>query len=247
MRPLHRGAVPLINGIPKVVTNYRNWRADLIERLGNYCRFCNMTLTDSPQVEHVIAQNIDPANALDWNNMLLACGACNRSKTNHPCPPTTHYLPQFHNTHLAFAATAVSPHPQIADDFVVFVAYRGTPANALKATNTIQLCKLDQDATRIADQATDMRWKYRWEAADSAKLWRTEWDAWAWQNPAPFTNLLLTAAQGKGFWSIWFDAFADVPLVRQALVEHFPGTARHCFDATFNPIPRNPADLTDPT
>lgn len=246
MRPLDRGPAPLVNGVPKTVRDYKNWRADLIERLGNYCCFCNMTLTDSPQVEHVIAQDINPARALDWDNMLLACGPCNRSKSNHPCPPTTHYLPQFHNTQLAFSATAIRAHPQIADDFVVFVAYRGAPANAQKATNTIQLCRLDRDTTRIADQATDMRWKFRWEAVDNAQLWRTEWDNWAWQHPVAFVNLLMTAAQGKGFWSIWFDAFADVPPVRQALVERFPGTARTCFDATYNPIPRNAATPLDP-
>lgn len=110
MRPIDKGAVPMVNGAPKTVSDYKDWRRDLIDRIGNYCCYCNMVLNDSPQVEHVIAQDINPTLATDWDNMLLACGPCNHTKSNKPCPKTTHYLPQFHNTHLAFSFSAVR-HP----------------------------------------------------------------------------------------------------------------------------------------
>lgn len=245
MRPIDRGPVPSVNGAPKVVSDYKSWRADLINRIGSYCCFCNIPLTDSIQVEHVIAQDLNAALALDWNNMLLACGPCNRSKSNQPCPPDTHYLPQFHNTHLAFQASNVLPHPRLANTDVVYLAYRGAPAKQLKANNTIELCKLNQDTTRMVAQATDLRWKYRLGTLSQSIIVRSFWDQLDPNLQGEFIDSLIVIVEGKGFWSIWFEAFADVPPVRQALVERFPGTARSCFDATYIPIPRNPLDPLD--
>ena len=60
MRPIDKGPVPLRDdGTPKVVNNYKDWRRDLLKRIGPYCCYCNIPLYDSPQVEHVIAQDID--------------------------------------------------------------------------------------------------------------------------------------------------------------------------------------------
>lgn len=237
MRPIDKGAVPIKNGAPKTVSDYKDWRRDLIDRIGNYCCFCNMVLNDSPQVEHVIAQDIDPALATDWNNMLLACGPCNRTKSNQACPPTTHYLPQFHNTHLAFSYT-VTAHPT-ASEPAAFVAWRGLPALQMNAENTISLCDLDKDTTKKLPQATDLRWKYRCEVHAYATLWKDSWINGGHTLGQRFIDLLITAVAGKGFWSIWFDAFGDVPAVRQALVQQFPGTAANCFDADYFPISRN--------
>lgn len=62
MRPIAKGTIPTDDkGNPKTVSHHRSWRKDLIDRIGNYCCYCEMILTDSPQVEHVIAQDINPA------------------------------------------------------------------------------------------------------------------------------------------------------------------------------------------
>lgn len=246
MRPINRGNIPtLANGLPKTVSNYRSWRADLIDRLGFYCCFCNMPLKDSPQVEHVIAQDIDDMKALNWDNMLLACGPCNRTKSATPCPPGTHYLPQYHNTHLAFeyfvSATIINGQPS------AFVRHIGVGCDAVKANNTITLCALDRDTTRTISQATDLRWKYRSEAILKSLIWRQEYDDWAHSNLPGFINLLRTIVQESGFWSIWYHTFSDVPAIRKMLVEDFPGTDRGCFNpTTFLPVaktPRSPGDV----
>ena len=52
-------------------------------------------------------------------------------------------------------------------------------------------------------------------------------------------------ARERGFFSVWFTVFAAHKAVKSALVDRFKGTARNCFDADFNPIPRNPTDLID--
>jgi hypothetical protein len=238
MRPIDKGVVPMVNGSPKTVANYRDWRRDLMDRIGNYCCYCNMVLNDSPQVEHVIAQDIDPARSTDWDNMLLACGPCNRTKSNKACSPMNHYLPQFHNTHLAFSFSVVR-HPR-SSEHAAFILWRGLPALQANAENTIALCALNEDTTKKLPQATDLRWKYRYETQLTAAIWKKEWTDWGHSNAQAFLRLLIAVVEGKGFWSLWFDAFADVALVRQALVQQFPGTASACFDADFNPISRNP-------
>lgn len=245
MRPIHKGNIPHMNGGPVRVSNYRNWRRYLIDRVGFYCSFCNMRLNDSPQVEHVIAQDIDPTKALDWGNVLLACGPCNRTKSAKSCPPTTHYMPEFHNTHLAFEYF-LTTHPR--HNFpAAFVRFKqGNKYNTLNAINTIELCALDRDTTRTPDQVTDLRWKYRAETWFSAKLWRKEFDAWGYLRIDGFVRLLKEMAQSAGFWSIWYETFQDVFEIRQMLVLDFPGTDLGSFDPiSFLPLPRTPRQPGD--
>ncbi len=250
MRPIERGQVPKNDdGTLKTVAIYQNWRKDLINRLGNYCSFCEMRLNDSPQIEHVIAQDIKPQLALDWANMLLACGACNRAKSNAPCPTETHYLPTTHNTFLPFLFS-ITTNPRQDNEAASFVVVNtNLQANQqIKAQNTLNLCQLDTDFTAIGSEqkVTDLRWRYRYQAIKKAKMWRQDWDDWAHQTiPTRFIGLLITAAEG-GFWSVWFKVFEDVQAIREALVREFVGTATTCFDNnTYAPIPRNPADATD--
>jgi hypothetical protein len=203
-----------------------------------------MPLKDSPQVEHVIAQDIDATKAFDWDNMLLACGPCNRTKSATPCPPSTHYLPQYHNTHLAFeyfvSTTIINGQPS------AFVKHIGVGCDPVKANSTITLCALDRDTTRTISQATDLRWKYRYEVILTAAIWRKEYNDWGYQILNRFTVLLKTAVEGVGFWSIWYHTFSDVPTIRKMLVEDFPGTDLGCFDpATFLPVAKTPRSAGD--
>jgi hypothetical protein len=240
MRPIYKGGVPVKNyGSIKTVSDYKQWRADLIDRIGFYCCYCNIPLKDSPQVEHVIAQDIDPTKALEWENMLLACGPCNRTKSAKSCPPVTHYLPQFHNTHLAFEYF-VSP-VRINNSQAAFVKSASIGCDISKSNNTIDLCGLDKDTTSDVQKATDLRWKYRNEAFVKAKIWRNEFDNWANSILDRFVVLLKTIVQETGFWSIWYKEFEDVLEIRKMLVNEIVGTDKGSFDlASFNPIPRIP-------
>jgi len=244
MRPIDKGAIPIDNGVAKTVSTHRSWRRNLIDRLGAYCCYCNMRLNDSPQVEHVIAQDIDANRSLDWDNVILACGPCNRTKSNRQCPPTTHYLPEYHNTHLAFdyfvssqknhgePAAYIRPHQQYID--------------IVKANNTIDLCALDRDTTRTFDQATDLRWKYRFETMVRALILRDELEEWPYINLHGFIKFLKMIVEATGFWSIWYETFIDVLEIRRMLVMDFAGTDQHSFDSTtFLPIPRTPRHAGD--
>lgn len=245
MRPINKGGIPLLaDGNIKTVTDYKNWRADLINRIGFYCCYCNLPLKDSPQVEHVIAQDINPSKALEWDNMLLACGPCNRTKSNEPCPPETHYLPQYHNTHLAFEYFV--SNTTINNTNAAFVRSRSAGCDILKSNSAIDLCALDRDTSSDVQKATDLRWKYRNEAILHSRIWRKEFDDWAHTRMSNFVNLLNTIVTETGFWSIWFETFQDVLEVRRMLVQDIIGTDEGSFDVTtFLPIPRNPRYLND--
>ncbi len=55
MRPIHKGPCPLLaNGVRKTASNYKDWRLDLIDRIGYYCAYCNMPLSHQLNVEHVV-------------------------------------------------------------------------------------------------------------------------------------------------------------------------------------------------
>jgi len=253
MRPIERGNIPQATGVDKTVTDYKDWRQDLLERIGNYCSYCNMVLNDSPQVEHVIPKNPQegqPTGALlAWDNMLLACGACNRAKDNKPHTSTTHYIPDTNNTHLIFDYVVRFIHHSKKGTQVVCIPIPKNTLNAdqqTKAQNTIDLCQLN--ALTVNPRATDLRWKYRFEAWQSANLiWRKSWDSWGNVKPNDFIPLLIDAATSKGFFSIWFEAFNDIPEAKIALINGFLGTASASFQniPPYNPIPRNPADTTD--
>lgn len=247
MRPLDRGPVPVIDGITKKVSDYKDWRQHLIDALGNYCSYCNMALNDSPQVEHVVPKRPQPGqpagSMTDWNNMLLACGPCNRAKGNRPNSPETHYLPDYHNTHLAFEYSVIA-HPRNPRRRACIPTVRSTHGvNTRKALNTIELCKLD--ALTSNDRATDLRWKYRYEAWTVAQLWKAEWEAWGKTEGQRFIELLVTAALAKGFFSIWYTMFATNPEVLNALITSFPGTHAASFDPAngYAPVVRHDGDL----
>lgn len=91
---------------------------------GPYCAYCELKLTDSPHVEHMVPKSGYPMFALDWQNLCLACSACNVRKgpnptrsvvtgwltTGHPLPTdyrdeirTHHYRwPDYDDTHRLF-------------------------------------------------------------------------------------------------------------------------------------------------
>lgn len=52
--------------------------------LGNYCSYCETTIKQLAEVEHVKPKSTLTNLALDWDNFLLSCGPCNNAKSNKP-------------------------------------------------------------------------------------------------------------------------------------------------------------------
>lgn len=80
-------------------------------------------------------------------------------------------MPDYHNTHVAFDYVVVD-HP-ININQKACIPLPKTGVDAAKAQNSIDLCKLA--ALTVNKRATDLRWKYRFEAWISANvIWRPD-------------------------------------------------------------------------
>ncbi len=53
MRPVERGQRPVVNGVAREYKEYGDARNDLIDRVGDYCSYCEIPVPSGPNVEHV--------------------------------------------------------------------------------------------------------------------------------------------------------------------------------------------------
>lgn len=252
MRPLDKGATPQdANGNDIAPANYPNWRSALIDRIGYYCAYCNQPLSHSLQVEHVVPKNpppgYAPGDALAWDNMLLACGPCNNSKGNNPVDAVTYYLPEEHNTHLPFSIVyhTNNLHAIVAENNNL------TPDQQQKARRTIDLLDLANidERPNIVD-IRSLRRKATMLSVQSARIIYDIAVNSPTFNPTVAAEDIARRAADSGFFSLWYEAFANEPLVMEKLVTNIiiKGTSQNCFDPANNyqPVNRNPNNLIDP-
>ncbi len=251
MRPLDKGKIPQVDGQDVQVNEYGEWRKYLIERIGYYCAYCNIPLSHSLNVEHVVAktprQGNEAGNYLAWENMLLACGPCNNAKGNLPVDNETLYLPEQNNTLIPFD---VQEHPENPNAAIILPNKRLNDTQNRKAQKTIRLLGLDRIDLR--DKVVDIRWKKRKAALLLAE---TSYDLYSKIKkalPGEIENaakhIARTAAE-TGFFLIWFKTFKNEPSVIKRLfdVEYIPGTAIECFEGPdYDLTNRNPNNRKDP-
>jgi uncharacterized protein (TIGR02646 family) len=231
MRPIVRGEQPVdCQGDAIPFKNYTNARMALIDRIGEYCSYCEMHLDASLAVEHVQPKQasgtmkIDQARALNWNNLLLACTNCNSTKGRVDVDLDEYLWPDRDNTFVAF---------RYSEGGVVSPALEGDLHQ--KARNTIQLTGLDK--TPNNSKASDRRWLNRKEAWDIAMRSRYRL---ATTDNHYFREQIVETAVANGFWSIWMSVFKDDADMRLRFLNAFPGTCIACFDEKhgYSPISR---------
>jgi uncharacterized protein (TIGR02646 family) len=218
MRPVTRGATP------RAYTAYGQAIGDLEERMGIYCSYCERRLPTSLAVEHVVPKSLDAALETTWENFLLGCTNCNSVKLAQPTNKRDFLWPDLDNTLAAFVYSEGG-----------FVEVRPGLAATMKrkAGKLMKLVGLDRHgAAGHPDPAgRDKRWQQRLDAWNAAVLAKTRL---AELGDAPAArDLVLIAAEGYGFFSVWMTVFADHRALRQALIQRFKGTAGDCFDANF--------------
>lgn len=245
MRPIDKGSCPQVNGTDKTVSDYKEWRFDLIGRIGYYCVYCNMALSHQLHVEHVVPKNPMPGqptgNLLAWENMLLACEKCNKAKSNKPSDETIHYLPEYQNGLLVFEAAITAARTD-----ALIVSHRAT-LNAAQQTKAIAtITDFEWGNVDIRGAVVDIRWFKRYNAQIEVLAARgmlemakgsSTYDA------DKAGKLVAIQATGSGFFMLWFHEFANEPHVLKWLIhpDIFPGVRQSCFDTTtFSPID-NPA------
>ncbi len=237
MRPVDRGPCPKDEqGADRTFVEYGHARPHLINRLGDYCSFCEMQLSSTLDVEHIRHKHGNPALEREWSNFLLACKSCNSTK----------------GTKVETAddvAERLWPHQhRTADVFLygpggrVGLVPQPDPEHESRAQKLEQMVGLTrrpgEGLTRDqVERGSDNRWKKRWEAWDEAITART--DLTECDTPL-LRKHILTEARHTGFWSVWMTVFRGDPQMQVALCKEFRGTAE---DRVF-PLPPH---MTEPS
>jgi uncharacterized protein (TIGR02646 family) len=216
MRPVERGAAP------QVFTNYRDAYPHLVDRLGDYCSYCERQIETHLAVEHVQAKDPVPALATEWSNFLLGCVNCNSIKGDTAIVLADLVWPDTDNTISAFEYQAGG-----------IVEPRGGLSLELhgKAKATLRLVGLDKfpgnpDPNRQPTSA-DQRWLRRFQAWEKAEWCRKQV---AENDTNEVRSLVVEVAKGRGMYSIFWTVFAGDIDLRRRLREAFIGTSFACFD-----------------
>lgn len=227
MRPVERGDTPTDgDGRPIEFGEYADARDPLIDRIGDYCSYCEVALHSSVHVEHVRPKSRHQELEKQWTNLLLACDYCNPTKGDTDVVLDEYFWPDRDNTARAFRYDCDQPP---------CVAHGLTAEQIAKAARTLELTGLDRvpGHPRISDR--DRRWLKRQEvwgvALNELKNLR--------ENDTPQLRMsIVHVALSRGFWSVWMQVFSDDADMRRRLINSFAGTAKNCFDHNTVALPR---------
>ena len=231
MRPIERGSLPRDkSGTPKIFSRYQDARGDLIDRLGEYCSYCEMPLGASLAVEHAQPKKKNPDLELSWDNFLLGCANCNSTKGDKDVEIDDYYWPDRDNTIRAF---------EYLQGGILRVNSNLTNSEKERARKTIELTGLNKDPKNDPARS-DRRWLNRdkaWENAERAlrNLQR---------NDTPeMREQIVDTATSRGFFSVWMTVFREDSDMLLRFIDAFPGTSRFCFDPQGRPIPRGASHI----
>ena len=222
MRPVDRGTAP------RTYARYQDAGADLRERLGDYCSYCERQIETHLAVEHVQAKVRRTALRNSWTNFLLGCVHCNSSKGKKRVALRDYFWPDRDNTLRAFEYVnggLVQPHTN------------RTAVEQYRARDTIALTGLDKFPGNQDREPTDSdrRWLRRQESWQLAKRSR---DRLTNQDTTDMREQIVETATARGMFSIWWTVFAGDVDMRRRLREAFVGTHVGSFDINENSVPR---------
>jgi hypothetical protein len=198
MRPVDKGVSP------NTYTNYKKARNDLIDKIGGYCSYCEMHITNMIEVEHVHPTS-QGGPLLDWDNFLLACKYCNNVKLNRNTSRNGYLWPDQDNTDLVFEYSEMD-----------VIKPKNTNLTNIQtmAQGTIDLMGLDRKPSgRNEPTEADLRWIFREMAWTQAKNSEKRWK----KCPTPEMAEQIADTSLGGFYSIWMVVFKNEPLVLTAI------------------------------
>ncbi len=235
MRPVCRGSVPLLqDGTAKSYKRYQDACPDLVERLGEYCSYCERPILQGAglAVEHIYAKNHFPQLECDWENFLLACITCNSVKREQDASwnHRDYLWPHEDNTARAFR--------YLSEGRVEVDSSQLSPDVATLADQTLELTGLARyqgPASKNKPTPGDYRWHHRREAWGTAQR---ALENLGLNNSPEMREQIVATAIAKGFWSVWMTVFAQDEDMRCRLLHAFVGTAVDCFALNTQPVPR---------
>lgn len=228
MRPVAIGSCPSgPDGAPRRYAHYRDARDDLINRMGQYCAYCESRMTDGIDVEHVLPKDLAPHLERSWDNFVLSCGSCNTFKSVRPDPPVLdgHVWPHLDNTFRAF---------DYLDDGTVTPLHFADAHLAARVHATYRMVQIERRPHHRLTKG-DFRHKNRLTAIAYA---REAVSGLAVNNSEQMRGVSTNLALATGFFSVWMRFFVHDADMRQRFINAFPGTAAACFDADTTPLTR---------
>ncbi len=215
---------------------YQDAKEDLERNIGGYCSYCERPSTDdAAHVEHIQPKGLLKYSHLkySWSNFLMGCARCNGAdnKGDKDVVFGTLHLPNLNNTVIS-VFYGEGGHIQ-ANTYL-------SNTELSNAEALINLVGLDKRPGHPNHKSKDKRWDRRREVWEIAKRYLDKYN-----NGSVEEQTIIDLAKAYGFWSIWFNMFINVIAVKQLLIAEFNGTDSACFDTSYNPIPRNPTNLTD--
>jgi len=203
---------------PKTYLRYQDARNDLIERIGRYCSYCEMPVTNMIEVEHVVPQSQN-GQKFDWDNFLLSCKYCNTNKKDKNSSRNEHLFPDQDDTSIAFQYNKYQIVPKA----------NLTPSLTELAQKTINLCGLNKypnNSNNILSKS-DTRWRSRNEVWNIAELSIDNYKKYP--HDSMLKQIILTAI-GNGHYSIWIEVFNQYPEFKQVLDKELKGTYSTKYD-----------------
>ena len=203
--------------------SYQEALHPLINRIGNYCCYCERKCISHLAIEHKCPKDVkDNWNLiLDWHNFLLSCPACNSKKGNSHIVRSnifTILFPDKDNTYHIFSYKEEKNYSaSLNTDFIT------NPLYYARAKQTLKMLKLNESED-INDTAT--RCYERLKKAKDAKTWLkviTENGI-----KQTFLNLIQSGVQ-EGCWSIWMQHFEHIPEIKEVILFALPNTAVEYF------------------
>ncbi len=194
MRPVDKGVAP------KEYADYKKARHDLAERIGYYCSYCEMSVKNMIEVEHVHPLH-NGGDETDWENFLLSCKYCNTVKNNCNEGREGYLWPDTDNTDLAF---------KYSEENGIQVKEGLPDEQEESARKTILLMGLDRyPGGENEPTEADTRWRSRKEAWDLAQKAYNDWT----EAPIPQMAKAIARTSLCGHYSIWTEVFKNVPEV----------------------------------
>jgi len=225
MRPVNKGSHPLgVDGIPIIFKDYSESRRYLIDKIGEYCSYCESRILTGLAVEHVQPKSSNPGLELKWDNFLLACTNCNSIKGAKNIELNDYVWPDADNTYELFSY-----------DNSGIVKVKVSLDNDLKekVEASIKLTGLDRLPPKGGSitwrKASDRRFEHRVQAWVTSHEHMSTYSIADVETRKMIIPFVKSIVLGEGFWSIWMTAFQEFPEVQQALIDSFSGTKAEYF------------------
>lgn len=212
MRPVFKGTAL------QAYTSYREAKDDLRNRIGSYCSYCEMNISNQPDIEHVAPKSKNPELENDWDNFLLACKTCNTLKLNFNDNREGYIFPDTHNTAYAYKYTQTT--------IGVNAALNDIEQKFAQATLDLVKINREKDTEGRTDDRRIARLREWNKALDSLEDFKScSTDQMAKQ----------IGRSPEGFHSSWLEIFKDYPKVKEEILNQLSGTNMSCYNEDFNP------------